>query len=184
LPVAFTGCLPETYLSAPTGPSRSNNTWLPGVWEAPKEENKGVFRAVVTPVSSDRFLIFLEDRDAAGKVLRGTNFEAWISRVGQATLITGLASAPGETPRYFVFGYQLLNPLTVRLRELTLAEDARELSSFQLRQSIRRALKEGTIFRGEDALWTKTGEIFWDPEGTPEQNTFSPPRYLPPLPAR
>jgi hypothetical protein len=181
---AFAGCLPETYLSAPSAPSRSNNTWILGVWETPKDENKGVFRAVVTPVSSERFLILLEDREPGGKVLRSGSFEAWISKVGRATLITGTTPDPGQAGRYLVFGFQLLDPLTVRVRELTLPADAIQATSFQLRKAIRSALKDGTIFQGEDQLWTKTGEIFWNPDGNPSTDTFAPPRYVPPLPPK
>lgn len=179
--VAVAGCLPESFLSAPTGPSRSNNTWLLGVWETPKEGNEGVFRAVVTPVSSDRFLVLLEDRDANGKVLRGTNFEAWISKVGKATLITGQFPDPDQPGRFLVFGYQLLDPLTVRIREINPPVEALQASPFQLRQAIRRAFKEGTLYQGEEQIWTKTGEIFWNPEGNPATDTFTPPRFLAPV---
>jgi hypothetical protein len=178
---ALTGCLPESYLSAPTPPTRSNNTWLLGVWETPKEEGKGVFRAVVTPVSSDRFLIFLEDRDAQGKVLQSASSEAWISRVGDAYLVTCKSPDPAQAGRYLVFGYQLLDPLNVRVRELTLPEGATEATSFQLRKAIRRGYKDATIFRGEDQVWQKTGEIFWNPDGSPATDTFAPPRNIPPV---
>lgn len=176
----FSGCPEDTYLSAPTGPSRSNNTWLLGVWETPTEKG-GLRRAVISPTDSDRMvLVFTEIDEKKNKVAEFTG-AAWVSRVGRATLLTiELPSATqGAPPVYGIIGYQLLNPLLVRVREVTLDEEARTVDAFQLRRFIRRALQAATLFAGRDELWTKVGEIYWNPEGNPATDTFAPPRNLP-----
>lgn len=178
---ALGGCLPETFSTAPAGPTRANNTWLLGVWEAPRAEGGGVFRAVVTPKSGNRSLLFLEERDAEGRVIKSASFESWITKVGQATLIAAKCLDGEKAGRYVVFGYQLLDPLNVRIRALNLPAEAFEATSFTLRKAIRRAFKDGTLFQGDDLIWKKTGEIYWNPEGNPEADTFTPPRYLPPI---
>jgi hypothetical protein len=175
----FVGCPEEPFASAPTGPSRSNNTWLLGVWETPTEKG-GLRRAVISPVDSDRMLVIFSEIDEKKKKVAEFTATAWISRVGHATLLTMELppTAQGAPPVYGVVGYQLLTPLLVRLREVTLDEEARGATSYRLRQSIRRAFKDATLFNGRDELWSKVGEIYWNPEGNPAMDTFAPPRNL------
>jgi len=174
LAMSLTGCLFE---SAPTNPSRSNNTWLLGVWEYTDTEG-AIRKATLTPSNSDRMQIFYEEFNSAGKKIRSGTYSGWVSRVGQASLLT-VELKEGATTGYLVVGFQFLDPLSVRMREVTAEETAKTASPFQLRAAIRQAFKEGTIFQGRNEIWTKTGEIYWDPEGDPEQHTFAPPRNLP-----
>lgn len=186
------GCLPEFFSHPPTGPSRSDNTWLLGVWEMPKlsaedGSRQGTYRAVLAPLTSDRMMLTLEDRNAEGRVLRQMQARAWISRVGQATFLVAEVIPDGtpltsdlEGTKFLVVGYQLLDPLNVRLRELMLPPEAYQAGRFHLRRMIRQAFNNGTLFQARSQIWTKTGEIYWRPDGDPATDTFTPTRNLPP----
>ena len=181
--VLLGGCLFEV---APTGPSRSNNTWLMGVWEFTAKDGTKK-KAIVTPVESDWMEIFESDRmeifylekAKGGKVKRQGQYPAWISRVGQASLLVVEVDGP-EGQGYLLLGYQLLDPLTIRIREVTLNTAELKPGAYQLRKAIREAFKEGMLYRGDEEIWERTGEIYWSPEGNPAEHTFEPPRNVPP----
>ncbi len=171
------GCLLDY---APSGPSRSNNTWLLGVWEAEGEKGN-TYRAVVTPSTSQRMTVFFTEKNKQGKTVQSGQYQSWISRVGSASLLVFEIPEEGG-PRYLVLGFQLMDPLKVRLREVTLDSSKPLGSSFRTRVEIRRQFALGELFRGKQVLWHKTGEIFWEPEkdgGDPARNTFTPTRNLP-----
>lgn len=174
LPFLLSGCLFEV---APTGPSRSDNTWLLGVWEF-EDADGNKKKAIVAPTQSDRMVVVFEEKNKGGKILRSGTYPAWISKVGQATLLVFEVSGQQESG-YFLLGYQLLDPLTIRLREVTLGAYDRKPGAYGLRSVIRQAFREGTLFQGEQEIWSKTGEIFWQQGGDPAKDTFVPPRNVP-----
>lgn len=178
--LTVSGCL---YDAPPTGPSRSNNTWLLGVWEYHTTEGHSR-KAIVTPLDSDRVTIIYQELDANKKKVQAGTFTGWISKVGQASLLTIAIPQEGNLGKnsYLLLGYQLLNPMNVRLREVTLDPSAQTASAYQLRKLIRRSFRDGTIFSGKYEIWKKTGEVFWNPQGNPAEDTFSPIRNVRPLP--
>jgi hypothetical protein len=148
---------------------------------------QGTYRAVLAPLTSDRMVLTLEDRNKDGRVLRQGQGRAWISRVGQASFLVAEIAADGtpltsnfDSPKFLVVGYQLLDPLNVRLRELLLPPEATGASRFNLRKMIRAAFRDGSLFQAREQIWTKTGEIYWQPDGNPATDTFTPPRNVPP----
>ena len=103
---AFEGCLLE---HAPSGPSRNINTWLLGIWV--HEDADGSSRKVwMMPVSSDRYALYFQEYNSEGKVKETKRYEAWISRIGQASLLT-IVIYEGGVKRYLALGYQLLSPI-------------------------------------------------------------------------
>ena len=162
---------------APSGPSRSTNTWLLGVWEAREADGKS-FRAVVAPVSSDRMMVYFTEKDRSGKTVRSGAYPCWFSKVGQAhLLVLELREAPDAG--YLVLGYQFLDPLKLRLRELVLNPEKPLTSAFRTRVQIRRQFVRGDLFQGRQLLWHKTGEVYWQQGGNPADHTFEPTRNLP-----
>lgn len=159
---------------APSGPMRSNNTWLNGQWETTASDGSE-WKATLAPLSNDRFQLSFQRKATSPQVpeLSGTA-TGWIARVGDASLlILELAQS-----QYVVLGFQTLNPLLVRTRELKLPPDAKTDSPYKLRAQIRAAFKNGTLFSGEQAIWKKTGEIFWNPRAEPSTGTFTPVRNV------
>ena len=171
---------PAYFANPPTGPSRSNNTWLLGVWEATAGDGSQ-WTATVTPMTSDRFQIAYQ-RKAAPKIpaLSGTA-EGWISRVGLARLL--VLDSKGALPGFVVAGFQLLTPLEVRTREIILPPGAESETAYRLRKAIRTAYKDGTLFSGREAVWKKSAEITWNPRLSPTSQTFTPVRNVLPQPA-
>lgn len=170
----FSGCLWEF---APTAPSRSNNTWLLGVWEGEGFEKGKTFRIVVSPTESDRLQVIYTEKNAQKKVVRSGSAPAWVSRVGQANLfVVDLSEVSGE-PSYLLLGYQILTPLSIRVREVTLDPAEPPANPFRLRVAIRRAFLQGTLFGGAQTILTRTGEVYWPRENAdPAADTFTPPR--------
>jgi len=173
----LSGCL---FDNPPTGPSRSMNTWLLGQWEHKTKEGK-TLKATVGPLDGSRYVIYLQEFNKAGKLVQTTTYPAWISRVGQIPLLTVEVNS-GEGTRYAVMSYQLLDPLSVRIRQLQMDDSARSLSSFQLRVAMRRQFKEGTLLPNEvGAIWSKVSEIYWPPDGMDGPQPKQPLRNLPQL---
>ncbi len=167
------GCLWDF---APSGPSRSDNTWLLGVWEGKGIKEGSTFRAVVAPTGTDRMQVFYTEKNPQGKVLAQGSAAAWISRVGQVNLLVVELSNNLNTPSYLLLGYQILSPLSVRIREVTLDPPTPPANPFRLRVAIRKAFAEGTLFSGAQAIWYRTGEVYWPQNANPASDTFTPPR--------
>jgi hypothetical protein len=173
LSLGFSGCLWEF---APSAPSRSDNTWLFGVWEGDGLKEGTTYRVVVAPTESDRMQVVYSEKNKAGKVVKSGTAAAWISRVGQVSLlVVELSPGPGD-PSYLLLGYQILSPLSIRVREVTLDPPEPPANPFRLRVAIRKAFREGTLFGGGQAIWQRKGEVYWPENPDPATDTFTPPR--------
>lgn len=178
LSLALGGCLSD---SAPSGPSQSVNTWLLGVWESKSEEGN-LRKAIVAPSSSDRMTIVYEETNSKKQIVHSGSFSAWISHVGSAKLLVVEVPSPDQKngKGYLLLGYQFLDPLTIRIREISPEITDAKTSAFNLRKSIRQLFKKGSLYSSKQELWQKTGEVFSPKKnGNPAQDTFTPPRNLP-----
>lgn len=178
LSLALGGCLSD---SPPSPPSQSVNTWLLGVWEAKSAEGN-LRRATVAPSSSDRMTVLYEEINPKKQVVRSGTFPAWISHVGSAKLLVVEVPSPEKKngKGYLLLGYQLLDPLNVRVRELVTDISESSAPPFALRKTIREHFKKGTLFSGNHEIWQKTGEVFSPKkDADPAQDTFVPTRNLP-----
>lgn len=159
--VLISGCGFENPLAR--RPSKDINTWLLGVWVM-KDGRDKMIRAMVTPRSSDRYLIVVEEEGvAARRGKRLARFEGYIVRVGRMNFLN-LRCLEGSgmvgEGRHFFAQYQVLEQNSVRVREpvLTAGQGA---SSYRLRQEVRARLKEGTLFVGPGSDWRRVSEVYW-----------------------
>lgn len=157
-----------------TGPSRSINTWMLGVWEYPKP-NGEIRQALVVPQNNDHYLISFRELTQNRKLKSSREFTAWISRVGLVSFLT--VKVDGQ---YCPVHFQLLSPVEVRLRIPAWDEGSEGLTPYELRQQVRRKFKEGTLLAEGGETWTKVADIYWpaDSDGL-DQPTNQPLRSVP-----
>ncbi|HEY5792726.1 MAG TPA: hypothetical protein VIS74_05465 [Chthoniobacterales bacterium] len=165
------GCLFEKPI---TGPSRSINTWMLGVWEFPKKNGERL-QAMVVPKDNDHYAIYLREFTKGRKLKSIKEYDAWISRVGLVSFLT--VKVDGQ---YCPVHFQLLSPVEIRLRLPDFDPGSEALTPYELRQQVRRKFKEGTLLTKEGEIWTKVSEIYWPAEGNPgDQPANQPLRHVP-----
>jgi hypothetical protein len=170
------GCL---YDHAPSGPARSNDTWLAGEWSAVDKAGHR-FSAVMAPSSSDHYRVTLAR--GGGRTME---FDGWISRVDNFyfLVLKSLDEGPSQG-KHALFHYELLAPgapqpggigaTRIRLSELQLDDSCLPLDAYKLRAAIRQGLRDQTLLPPRDAvadrkknlenipgsvIWTKTGGV-------------------------
>ncbi|MFV0338220.1 MAG: hypothetical protein ACK5LK_08280 [Chthoniobacterales bacterium] len=176
----LSGCL---YENAPTKSSASVNTWLFGKWEHKTE--KGLLKKLtIGPLEGSRdsqYVLYLQEYSKSGKLERTNTYTAWHSRVGSIPLIT-IAVPTEQGTKYQLVVFQLLSPLTLRVRELQMTPEEKALSSFQLRVALRKKFQDGTLLADEvGAIWTKVSEIYRPEGGLAGPQPDQPLRNLPPI---
>lgn len=170
------GCL---YDNPPSGPSRSIDTWLVGRWTA-MDRAGHEFTAVMAPASSSHYRLSFSKKGSAPQ-----EFDGWIGRVDGFSILTLKSLNEGPAfGKYVLYHYELLSPGTpppggigatrIRLSELQLDDSCQTLKPYDLRKSIRQALKDGTLLTPHDVvaerkglteeipgsvIWTKTGGV-------------------------
>ncbi len=163
--VILSGCFFDNPLTS--GPSKSLNTWLLGVWES-KDDKGRVSRIRITPISSDRYALSLATPGKTPQDDRKYEFEAWPSRVGSSLFLSlRCLSSPGDIPTgAYVFTHiQLLDQNHAKARGLQL-DATPATSSFELRKEVRRKLKDLSLYENvPTANWTRVAEIFWSTDG-------------------
>ena len=161
------------------GPLKDINSWLLGVWEH-KDAKGRVYRARVVPVTGDRYFVSFQAGGRKARDKKVWEFEGWISRVAYSRFLSLQCNvSSGEVPEGgFVFvNYQVIDQNTVITRPLQL-DSSPETSSYELRDEVRRRLKEGSLMPVEGARWTRVSEVYWEPGYTGEQ-PFQPLRFPP-----
>ena len=171
-----------------SGPSRSVNTWLLGVWEYPKP-NGEILQAVVVPPNAghgflsslgvsqnnNHYLISFRELTKNRKVKSSRDVTAWISRIGLVSFLT--VEVDGQ---YLPVHFQLLSPVEVRLRLPAWDEGSESMTPFELRKQVRRKFKEGTLLAKDGETWTKVSEIYWPRDSNVlDQPTDQPLRSVP-----
>ena len=168
--------LPGCFLDQPlTGPSRSVNTWMLGVWEHP-QSNGELLRAVVIPKDSERYTIYFREYGKNKKLKREQEVDAWISRVGLVSFLT--VEVDG---RYCPIHFQLLSPLEVRLRLPEFDPGSESLTPFELRKQVRQKFKDGTLLGKEGQTWVKVSEIYWPLDGLAAEQPMNQPLRVAPV---
>ncbi len=159
------------------GPSEDLNTWLLGVWEHKDEKGK-VFRAGVTPLTGDRYTIWYRELGKRPSDTKEWRFEAWTSRVGNASYLTmKCEESAGKIPAgAFAFAHvQVLDQVHLVVRPLQL-DSGPEATSYQLRAEVRAKQKERTLLPEAGSIWTRIAEVYWRPGGEGE-GSFQPIRF-------
>lgn len=178
---------PAQFTKPPQGPDRSLNTWLLGVWEttAPSPTNPAAppssWSLTLAPRSSDTMAFTLRQNSPSIPPQPPATGTAWTAGVGDARLLILHFDQP-ENPALpaLTLGWQLLDPLTLRLRPITLSEQPNPSSPFALRTHIRREFRQGRLF-ATGLLWKKSADITW-PRPPTEPALITPTRNLPPPP--
>lgn len=166
-----------------SSPSKDLNTWLLGVWEHKTESGKS-YRATVTPKTGDRYWMTFQEAGRSRAQGKTSQFEAWISRVGNLSLLT-LRSLDGEgtlldgrgpvaAGRFAFVQYTLLDQENVRLRSPAI-DASPETSGYRLRREVRQKSKNLTLFPDRGSDWTRISEVYWS--RTDEPQPFQPLRY-------
>lgn len=158
------------YKSAPSQPCSQLDTWLLGHWITQDKSGK-VFEAIVAPKDNLHYEITIWDQDKNQD--HPWKFEGWISRVDNLKLLTlrSLSDDPRYYGRYLFFHYELLTPEAapingvgarrMRLIELQLPKTAENYAPYQLRQSIRKALRNHLLLFPEGtSIWTRTESVY------------------------
>jgi hypothetical protein len=159
------------------GPLKDINSWLLGVWEH-KDKKGRVYRARVVPLTGDRYFVSFQTGGRRGRERKVWEFEGWISRVGYSRFLSLKCNvSSGEVPEgAFVFvNYQVIDQNTVVIRPLELDSPSAS-PSYELREEVRRRLREGSLLPTEGAGWKRISEIYWEPGYTGEQ-PFQPLRF-------
>lgn len=167
IPLLLVGCL---YESAPSIPSSQIDTWLLGQWITQDKSGK-VFEAIVTPKDNVHYEVTLWDQDKNKN--HPWKFTGWISRVDDLKLLTlrSLSEDPRYHGKYLFFHYELMTPepaplngvgsRRMRLLALQLPKEAEHATSYQLREAIRKALRQHLLLFPEgSSVWTRTGEVY------------------------
>lgn len=163
----FSSCL---YNSAPSLPASQVNTWLLGHWISQDKSGK-VFEAIVEPKDNIHYDVTIWDQDKNKD--HPWKFSGWISRVDDLKLLTlcSLSDDPRYHGKYLFFHYELLKPEAapingvgarrIRLTSLQLPKEAQQDTPYQLRQAIRKALRQHLLlFEEGSSVWTRTGEVY------------------------
>ena len=157
------GCLFDHPLTG--GASKDINTWLLGIWSFKDPEKDQSFRLTVIPKNGDHYNITLEALGKNDRPTKHWQMTGWISRVGRGSFLsiqcdeTSGQIAPGQ---FFFVHYQVLNQNNVLIRPLIL-DSPSDASSFQLRQEVRKKLKDRILYAQEGQVWTRISEIYWNP---------------------
>lgn len=158
----LTGCL---YDNAPSGPSRSIDTWLVGQWQT-KDKSGHSYSSVVSPTkASDHYQITFSKPNSGAQ-----QFDGWITRVDDFKILVVKSLNEGPSfGKYALYHYELLAPAPappgglgaerIRLSELQLDDSARSLDPFNLRKAIREALKAGTLLAPFDTVAERKGKL-------------------------
>lgn len=171
----FTGCL---YDSAPSGPSRSIDTWLLGQWKT-EDASGHLSTATVIPGKTSHYSISL-----ATKGGHEHSFDAWLSRVDDFSILVLKSLDGNDAGKHLLIHHELLSPTPappgglgstrIRISELQLDPSAGSLDPTHLRKVIREALKRGDLLAPYDVvadrkaggkkipgsvIWTKTGNV-------------------------
>jgi hypothetical protein len=173
--VLLAGCYFDHPLTG--SPSDNINTWLLGVWES-KDEKGRTLRAAVMPLSGDRYTVWFRILGKTPKETKEWRFEAWPSRVGNATFLSlRCEQSAGEIPvGAFVFLHpQVLDQIRVITRPLQL-DSGPEASSLALRREVRAKLKDRTLLPEMGPVWTRIAEVYWRP-GDEGEGSFEPIRF-------
>jgi len=167
LVMAFGGCFDHPLTA---GPSRNINTWLLGVWQT--QDDKGnELTATVLPKSASHCSVEIALKDAkTGKKQTGL-FDGFISRIdGYHFLSLKLLTASPEAGKigsYAFAHYEMMSPNEVRIRIPDL-EESTGASSFQLRQLVRKKLKDNTLYPRPALVWVRISEVYWEKGHAPE----------------
>ena len=178
VPFLLAGCWFQNPLT-PVG-SENLNTWFLGEWQH-KDRNGAISRALVTPISSDLYLVQVSMAGKGGR--REYELQAWTSRVGNSVFLTmrSIKNSANLPEGAYVFAHsQMLDQNTLRLRQIQLGSPA-NATSLELRKEIRSRLKDGSLFAdGAEADWKRIGEVYWSHDG--QTGAFEPIRYKVPKP--
>lgn len=172
----LSGCL---YDSAPSGPTRSIDTWLLGQWQT--EDPSGHSSTVtVMPGKAGHYGIRFER--SKGNTAR--TFDGWLSRVDDFSILVLKADDGEKAGKHLLLHYELLAPSPappggvgsprVRISELQLDSSASSLDPYHLRKTIRESLDRGDLLAPYNVvsdrkagglkipgsvIWTKTGQV-------------------------
>lgn len=180
------GCLFDHPL---TGVSSTNlDTRLLGVFEF--QENKAAsdkkpddaakktitHRAAVLPLDNSRYVIYY--RDFSKKPAKVLKYIGWISRVDSTYYLTYRDENEGSATYgkygFFLFLWEYPGDIRILTPDMQGIDPA--ISSFKLRNEVRKRLKAGTLFPYESTLWNKIARIWWDPKGA-ASGTSIPPEF-------
>ncbi len=170
--LVMSGCLFERPLTS--GPTESINTWLLGVWET-KDDKGQTVRALVAPMSGDRYDVQVSLPGKKPREIRRYRFEMWPSRVGPTLFLTlRCLESPGDVPigGHVFIQSQLRSQNSVKTYAFQL-DAPLSASSYELRKEIRLKLKELSLYEGaQSAVWERIEEVVWSADG--RDSTFTP----------
>ncbi len=175
LSVLLTGCFFENPLT--DNSSQDNNTWLLGVWEHTDDKGKNYSLAMM-PLEADRYTVYFRELGKRKADTKEWQFEAWTSRVGNSAFLTlKCLKSAGTIPvdGYLFVHTQVLDQTHVIVRPLQL-DAGPQTTSFELREEVRRKLKERSLLPEQGATWNRVAEVYWEP-GNEGEGSFTPVRF-------
>lgn len=163
----FTGCL---YENPPSQPASQVDTWLIGTWITQDKSGK-IYEAIISPETNTRYHVSFCNKD---KNEKPSEFEGWISRVGNLKFLTlqSLSTDSRYRGKYLFLHYELVKrekapfkgvgPCRIRIIQPELDASARTLDSYHLRQAIQENLQKGILLLPQGSVtWSRTGDITW-----------------------
>jgi hypothetical protein len=175
LTVLLAGCYFDQPLTST--PSSDINTWLLGVWEY-KDDKGRTYRAAVVPLADDRYTVWFRKLGRKKSETKEWQFEAWPSRVGNSTFLTlRCDQSDGEIPvgSHVFVHTQVLDQVQVIIRPLQI-DAGPESTSYEIRQDVRRKLKDRSLLPQQGTTWKRIAEAYWRP-GDGGDGTFTPIRF-------